>query len=341
MSDITREQKPILITGGCGYIGSRLALLLDKKGYKVIVADKTTPQERGIDFPDSIELRKGDLREKSVAKEAARGVGTVVHLAANIGALTYMHKYQAEILQENCAIDASFYPMAVKAGVERIIYSSSSMVFQHASQFPYQEEDLPNIKPPTNIYGMSKLMGEYFCRAFYEQFGLFYVILRYHNIYGPGESSKGEEPGDIHVIPALIEKVLNNQYPIEILGDPEATRTFTYVDDAVKATFMITERALKNDKEVLNNDFNIGPDKALKITELAKTIWELLGDERPFKYKMVRTKAVTAKRREMSSQKIKEIIGWEPETKLKEGILKTAQWIKARKGDDKFKKIIF
>ena len=124
------------------------------------------------------------------------------------------------------------------------------MVFQHAPQFPYTEEDLTKINPPTNIYGASKLVGEYFCRAFNAQFGLPYVIVRYHNIYGPGESAKGEEPGDIHVIPALIEKVVSGHYPIELLGDPEATRPFTYVDDAVKATFMIIESALKNDEKV-------------------------------------------------------------------------------------------
>lgn len=338
MTDSIKESKPILITGGCGYIGSRLALLLDKKGRKVVVVDKATPEERGINFPESIEFRHGDLTNKAIALQAVKGVGTIIHLAANIGALTYMHKHQAEIIQENSAIDANIYPAAVKEKVERIIYSSSSMVFQHSSKFPYKEEDLPKINPPTNIYGMSKLVGEYFCRAFYEQFGLPYVILRYHNVYGPGESSKAEEPGEIHVIPALIEKVLRGQYPIELLGDPEATRPFTFIDDAVEATLLITELALRNDKRVLNNDFNIGPGETLKIVDLAKIIWETLGDDRPFKYRVVETKAVTAKRREMSPQKIKEIIGWEPKTKLREGIIRTAEWIKARGTETSFKK---
>lgn len=335
MPNSIKKEKPILITGGCGYIGSRLAVLLNKKGYNVIVADKITPKERKIEFPDSIEVRHGDLRDKTAARFAIKGAGTIIHLAANIGGLTYMHKHKAEIIQENCAIDANIYPAAVKFGVERIIYSSSSMVFQHAPKFPYKEKDLQRVNPPTNIYGMSKLVGEYFCRAYHDQFNLPYVILRYHNIYGPGESSKGEEPGDIHVIPALIKKVLNGKYPIELLGDPEATRPFTYVDDAVKAASMIFELAFKDNKKVLNNDFNIGSGRAFKIVDLAKFIWEILGDKRPFKYKVLETKAVTSKRREMDPEKIKEIIGWEPKTDLREGIIKTAEWIRARQKYEK------
>jgi len=320
----------ILVTGGCGYVGSRLALLLEQQGYKVIVADKASPQERGISFPSSIEFRLGDLRETAKAKSAVQGADTIVHLAANIGSMNYMHEHPAEIIQENSAIDAALYPAAVEAGVKKIIYSSSSMVFQHSPCFPYKESDLAKINPPTNIYGLSKLAGEYFCRAFFEQFGLRYVILRYHNIYGPGEDSKGETPGDIHVLPALCVKVLSGQYPLELLGGVDATRPFTYVDDAVRATFQIVERAMANDEQVINQDFNIGPKEATNILDLAQLIWETLGDGRPFAYTVKETKANTAQRREMDPAKIEKIIGWKPEMSLKDGILKTADWLKSR-----------
>ena len=241
-----------------------------------------------------------------------------------------MHNHQAEIIQNNSAMDANLYPSAIGARVERIIYSSSSMVFQHSPKFPYKETDLLKINPPTNVYGMSKLIGEYFCRAYYQQFNLPYVILRYHNIYGPGEDSKGENPGDIHVVPALIEKTLNGQYPLELLGNSGATRPFTYIDDAIEATFMIVERTLSNDGQVLNNDFNIGPKESLKIVDLAKIIWEILGDDRPFKYTVNKVKANTAVRREMDPEKKQKHIGWQPKTSLRDGIIKTAKWLKYR-----------
>ncbi len=119
------------------------------------------------------------------------------------------------------------------------------------------------------------------------------------------------------------------------MGGLDATRPVTYVDDAVRATFQIVERALTDDEQVINNDFNIGPKEATKILDLAKIIWELLGDGRPFKYVVQETNANTAQRREMDPEKIEKIISWRPETSLKEGILKTADWLKNR-GDKPF-----
>lgn len=326
-----RETKPVLITGGCGYVGSRVAQVLADEGLKVIVVDKATPEERGIVLPSPVEFKHFDLRDPNNAREAVRGAGIVLHLAANIGPLTYMHEHQAEIMTENEAIDASLYPAMVSEGVHTVIYSSSSMVFQHARIYPYKEEDLREMPPPTNVYGFSKLVGEYFCKSFLSQHNLPYVIIRYHNIYGPGEDSKGSSPGDIHVIPALIEKVLNGQYPLKLLGGKGATRPFTYVDDAVLATVMIVKRVLMKDPDVLNNDFNIGPGVATKIIDLAELIWGLLGDERPFKYEVEDTGADTSKRREMNPHKIRSVIKWQEKVSLKEGILKTAEWVRKRK----------
>jgi len=229
------------------------------------------------------------------------------------------------------AIDACLYPAIVENGnVKSIIYSSSSMVFQHAPKYPYTEEDAPNSLPPTNVYGFSKLAGEYFCKSYFEQYNLPYVILRYHNIYGPGEDSKGSTPGDIHVIPALIEKVLNGQYPIELLGDPDATRPFTFVDDAIDATVKIVKKTADKDEKVLNSDFNIGNKDHHKILDLAKIIWKILGDDRPFEYKAVETRAITAKRRELDPSKVNKIIGWESAVSLEDGIRVTADWIRQR-----------
>jgi len=321
----------ILVTGGSGYVGSRVTNVLVKRGFDVAIADKVDPTVRKLKFPKEIEVRLGDLRDSTVASRAVFGIETIVHLAANIGPLTYMHEHQAEILQENTAIDAALYPAMVEAGVRTVIYSSSSMVFQRSTVYPYKESDLAKINPPTNVYGLSKLIGEYFCRSFHEQHGLNYVIMRYHNIYGPGEDSKGSTPGDIHVIPALVEKVLSGQYPLELLGNPEATRPFTYVDDTVEATVRLVEEAVAGNPEVLNTDFNIGPREATKILDLAKLIWEILGGDRPFKYKVKATEAVTADQREMNPEKIERVIGWEPKMPLEEGIKIVADWIRERK----------
>ncbi len=323
--------KTVLITGGTGYVGSRVARALIKKGVKVIAVDIVTPQERGITFPDTVQFRQHDLRVPAEAVLALKGADVVLHLAADIGSLTYMHEHQAEILTNNSAIDAAVYPALVAHKVQHVVYSSSSMVFQHPMQFPYTETDISKIYPPTNVYGFAKLAGEYFCRSYAEQYGLAYTIIRYHNIYGAGEDSKGSTPGDIHVIPALLQKVLYGQYPVELLGSPEATRPFTYIDDAVDATVDIVLRAAANDKVVHNTDFNIGNDQHYTILALAQIIWEQYGDGREFAYTVVPTSAITALRREVDISKIRSLIGWEPKVSLEEGLIPTAAWIQGRK----------
>ena len=320
----------ILITGGTGYVGSRVAEALVKQGQEVIVVDIATPEERGIEFSPGVEFRHHDLRIPSEALKSVKGADTVLHLASDIGSLNYMHEHQAEILTNNTLIDAAVYPAFLANKIPWVIYSSSSGVYQHVGKYPYTELDTPHIKPPTNTYFFSKLGGEYFCRSYATQHGLNYTIVRYHNIYGPGEDSKGSTPGDIHVIPALLQKVLGGQYPLEFLGNPEATRPFTYVDDAVDATLEIILRAHNRDEAVRNTDFNIGNDMYHTIMQLGQTIWKMFGDGRDFAHRVIETKADTSLRREVDISKIKAATGWSPKVTLEEGLKPTAQWIKDR-----------
>lgn len=323
--------KQIIITGGTGYVGSRVARSLAARGYRVVVVDNVRPEVRGVAFPKGVEFRCHDVRDTKEAVKAFVGGGALLHLAADIGSLTYMHKHQADIITNNAAIDVAIYSAARQNDVAWIIYSSSSMIYQHVSHYPYTEEDAKNIKPPSNVYGFSKLSGEFFCKAYRAQYGIPFTILRYHNIYGPGEDSKGSSPGDIHVIPALLEKVIvKKQYPLEILGDPSATRPFTYVDDAVEATVRMVMLAHDKSDVVRDTDFNVGTNRYHSILELGETIWKLFGDGRPFAYVTVKTPAITAVRREVDIAKIKKLIGWEPQVLLEDGLLATAEWIRER-----------
>jgi UDP-glucose 4-epimerase len=322
--------KKILITGGCGYVGSRVALELARRKNPVIVCDIISPGRRGITFPPEVEYRQVDLRIPEDAEKALAGSEVVLHLAADIGSLNYMRDYQADIIKNNAAVDAAVYPALIANNVKWVVYASSSMVFQGAKSYPYTEGDLKNIPPPTNVYGFSKLVGEYFCRAFSAQYGISYTVIRYHNIYGPGEDSKGATPGDIHVIPALLEKVYKGQYPLEILGDPNATRPFTFVDDAVDATVRTILAAKNSDERIRNEDLNIGNDISLTIGKLGEKIWSLFGDGRPFKYVQVASNADTAVRREVDIRKIREVLNWKPKTPLEDGLRATWEWISTR-----------
>lgn len=325
------QGKKVIVTGASGYVGSRVAVALHKQGVEVVAVDMVDAGVHGVPLPPDMEFRKHDLRVAGEADKALKGGADVVlHLAADIGSINYMHEHQAEIMTNNMLIDAMVYPALLKHNIPWIVYSSSSMVFQYPPKFPYTEEDIVHVKNPSNVYGFAKLAGEYFCRSYKEEYGLKYTILRYHNIYGPGEDSKGSSAGDIHVIPALLHKVFSGQYPLEFLGDPSATRSFTYVDDAVDVTTDIVMRALNRDKTVENEDFNIGHDYHLSIMELGRTIWKHFGDGREFKYTIVPTKADTALRREADISKLKNKLGWKPKVSLEEGLKPTAQWMKER-----------
>ncbi|MFY9462610.1 MAG: NAD(P)-dependent oxidoreductase [Candidatus Sungiibacteriota bacterium] len=325
------DEKVVAVTGGAGYVGSRCAVALALRGYKVIVIDRPAAVLAHPFENPRIVVRSGDLRDAQFAASAIEGAELVLHLAARIGSLTYMREFQADILRDNALIDAALYQAAATGAKPCVVYASSSMVFQHAPVFPYKEEDLLHTPPPTNVYGFSKLSGEYFCRAFGAQYGMPYAIIRYHNIYGPGEQGKGAGAGNIHVLPALIGKVLSGQYPLELLS-VGGTRPFTYIDDAVEATCMVVNRALAGDAQVLGNDFNIGPSEATSIMDLAEMIWEQCGDGRPFRYVVHNDLGhITAVRREMNAEKIEHIIGWKPKIDLREGIRKTAEWMREQK----------
>lgn len=325
----------IAITGGAGYVGSRCAIALAQRGYRVIVIDREDAV-RGHSFTDArITARGGDLRDAEFAAAAIEGADLVLHLAARIGSLTYMHDFQADILRDNALIDAALYQAAVAGAKPCVVYASSSMVFQHAPTFPYKEEDLIRTPPPTNVYGFSKLSGEYFCRAFGAQYDLPYVIIRYHNIYGPGEQGKGKGAGNVHVIPALIAKVLSGQYPLELLS-VGGTRPFSYIDDTVEATCAVVAQALGKNPEALGNDFNIGPAEATSILDLAELIWEECGDGRPFRYVVKNDLGhLSAVRREMSAEKTERIIGWKSKVDLRTGIRATAAWMREQSAAQK------
>ncbi len=326
-------QFKIVVTGGCGYVGSRVVAQLVNKGYHVIIVDKVSPQEKKLAFADQVEFRKADLRNWQEADAALVGADYVLHLAANIGSLAYMDKYQADIIQENCAIDANVYPLCVKHNVKAVLYSSSSMVFQHAPKFPYDEKDITSINPPSNVYGFSKLIGEYCCRAYHAQYKLPFVVFRYHGIYGPGEAPKGTGPSDIHVIPALLDKILiKKQHPVELIGDPQSSRSFVFIDDAVQATVSLLEQTIGNNSKVINHDFNIADPTHITIEELAKTIWEISGNSKPFEYKHIPSTHNTAVRREVNIAKIRNALGWQPATPLHQGLKKTADWIVSQSG---------
>ena len=162
------------------------------------------------------EVHNGDLRVEQ-ARAATAGCGTGDHLAAIVGGIANFHKLPYTLSEVNAALYNAVFRAALDHDVERLLYVSSSMVFERATEFPTTEAHIDACPTPRSAYGFSKLTGKIFTLAAHEEFGLPYTICRPFNAYGPGEMPD-DEPGIAHLVPDLIKKVLGGQRPLQIFG---------------------------------------------------------------------------------------------------------------------------
>ena len=180
---------------------------------------------------EACEVHTGDLRVLDEARAAIDGCTHVIHLAAIVGGIAQLPQAPAHAARdEQRPLQRASSARRWTCGVERLVYVSSSMVFERATEFPTTEEHLLDCPAPRSAYGFSKLAGEVYCRALHDEHGLPYTICRPFNAYGPGELPD-DEPGIAHMVPDLIQKVLAGQRPLQIFGSGEQTRTLTHIDD--------------------------------------------------------------------------------------------------------------
>ena len=313
----------VLVTGGAGTIGAAVVRrLLRDPDHEVRVSDQ---REAPIWMREGCEVHTGDLRRLDQATAATKGCEKVIHLAAIVGGIANFHKLPYTLTEVNNALYNGVVRAAIDAGVERFVYVSSSMVFENAELFPTPEDYLPRCPVPTSAYGFSKLTGEVYVRAAHDEHDLPYTICRPFNAYGPGEVPDAE-PGIAHAVPDLINKVLAGQKPLQIFGSGEQTRTLTHVDDI--ADGIVTAMS---SPAGLNEDFNISASRELTVAEIARIIWEACGeDPAEFELEHLPTFAVDVQRRWPSVEKAREMLGWESQISVEEGIAATVAWLRSR-----------
>ena len=313
----------VLVTGGAGTIGAAVVRRLLRDGtWNVRVSDQ---REAPAWMAEACEVHTADLRVLDEARAAADGCTHVIHLAAIVGGIGNFHKLPHTLLEVNSALYNGVFRAALDEDVERLVYVSSSMVFENATQFPTTEEHVRECPAPWSAYGFSKLAGEVYCRALRDEHGLRYTICRPFNAYGPGELPD-PEPGIAHAVPDLIRKVLSGQRPLEIFGSGEQTRTLTHVDDI--ADGIVTAMAHPAGE---NEDFNISASDERTVAEIAELIWEACGrDPADFELKHLPSFEVDVQRRWPSVDKAKRQLGWEAQIDLRDGLRGTVEWLRER-----------
>ena len=312
----------VLVTGGAGTIGAAVVSRLLRDGEWIVrVSDqRPVPEWMRAD----VEVHTADLRDHASAREAAGACSHVIHLAAIVGGIANFHRLPHTLTEANNALTGAVVRAALDGDVERLVYVSSSMVFERATEFPTTEAHVLECPAPRSAYGFSKLSGEVYARAAHDEHDLRYTICRPFNAYGPGELPEPGEPGIAHAVPDLIAKSLTHQNPLQIFGSGNQTRTLTHVDDI--ADGIVTAMTSPAGE---NEDFNISASRELTVAEIAQLIWAACGndpDELVFDH--VPSFEVDVQRRWPSVEKARQLLGWEAQVPLEDGIAQTVEWLR-------------
>jgi nucleoside-diphosphate-sugar epimerase len=317
--------KRVLITGGAGFVGNELTAQLIAKGYRVTIADDlSNPQSHA---PRGARFVRVDVGNKKAARKVFTGQDFCIALACRRGAIGYVARHPTDIVSNNCRIYSSTFESVVEAKIKRLVFISSSMIYEASQKYPTPETMVPTLRTPVSYFGFSKMLGEQFCRAFHQEYGLNYTIIRPSNIYGKNEVA-GKKVGDSHVIPDFLKKIETRQLPLQIMGNGRQTRCFVHVSDIAAGII----RAMESPKGA-NNDFNMGGSTEVDILGLAKMLWRFYGMKQPLKPKFVGAFPQDVPRQFMSTKKARTVLGWKPKKSFEEGLREIVAWYKQRSGN--------
>src|SRR5882762_11013536 len=311
----------LLVTGAGGFIGGHLVANLLREGNEVRAVDIKPLQEWYQLFPEAENLQL-DLCGKDACERAVRDISLIYNLAADMGGMGFIEHNKA-LCMLSVLVNTHMLMMAKEAGVSRFFYSSSACVYAADKQTnpnvtALKEEDAYPAMPEDG-YGWEKLFSERLCRHFREDFGLETRVARYHNVYGPyGTYDGGREKAPAAICRKVIQAVLFDRPEIEIWGDGEQTRSFTYIDDCVEGTLRIAGSDVQE-------PLNLGSDELVTINQLVDLVEQIAGIKLNRRYKLDAPKGVRG--RNSDNRLITARLGWAPSTSLVQGLRATYDWI--------------
>ncbi|MBI4347571.1 MAG: NAD-dependent epimerase/dehydratase family protein [Elusimicrobia bacterium] len=317
------DGRRVLVTGGCGFVGSHVVEDLLRRGrdVKITVADNLKPGRRD-NLPRDADLRVevADLGDLDECRRICRGQDVVLNLAAKVGGVGYNAKHPGTMFHDNMRLSLNMLEAARLEGVERFLVVSSACVYPRDCTVPTPEtEGFRDSPEATNDgYGWAKRMAEFQAMAYHREFGMKIAIARPYNGYGPRDHFDLENS---HVIAALVRRVVEGQDPVLVWGDGSQTRAFLYVEDFARGLIEATEKYPECDP------VNLGTDEEVPIKTLAETVLRVAGSKAKLKFDVSRPSGQP--RRNCDTRKAREKFGFEARVTLEEGLAKTLEWYRA------------
>jgi UDP-glucuronate 4-epimerase len=298
-----------LVTGAAGFIGSQLLRTLLERGHDATGWDAFTDyydpalkEENAAGLP----VERVDLAEDALV---LGGLDGIFHLAGQPGVASFGGVFPVYV-RRNVIASERLFEAAARAGT-RVVFASSSSIYGDAASYPTPEDTVPR---PISPYGITKLACEHLAYAYASEFGLEAATVRYFTIYGPRQRPD--------MAFTKMASCLAAGRPFELYGDGSQSRSFTYVDDAVDATIAAMERAEPG------ATFNVGGGAEVSMLEAIETLAAVAG--RRLEVVRMPRREGDAARTAADTTRIRQTLGWEPETSFANGLAAQWRWAAAR-----------
>jgi GDP-D-mannose 3',5'-epimerase len=312
----------IVVCGGGGFIGGHLIRYFRDRGYTRLRSVDLKPMSEWYQVFDDAENLELDLQDRENCRRALEGGHIVFNLAADMGGMGFIENNKC-LCMLSVLINTHLCMAAREFGVKRYFYASSACVYNADKQrdpkvTALKEEDAYPAMPEDG-YGWEKLFSERMCRHFREDFGLQTRVARFHNVYGPhGTYDGGREKAPAAICRKVIAAKQAGNLEIEVWGDGKQTRSFMFIDDCTVGTHAILA------SEIVE-PINLGSNELVSINQLVDIVEEIAGVKLKRRYNLSAPKGVNG--RNSDNTMIQARLGWQPGTRLRDGMEKTYRWI--------------
>ena len=318
------KSKKVVVCGGGGFIGGHLVADLLKRGHKNVRCVDVKPMDQWYQVHGDADNIVADLNLLEHCRTAVKDTDVVINLACNMGGMGFIENNKG-LCMVSVLINTHLLMGAKAHGAKRFFYASSACVYNGDKQtskstdvFLKEEDAYPAMAE--DGYGWEKLFSERMCRHFREDWNIPTRVARFHNVYGPvGTYKGGREKAPAAMCRKVIEAKLSGKHEIEIWGDGQQTRSFMYISDCLKGIHRIT------DSDTWHDPINLGSSEGVTINQLVDIAEDIAGVKLKRKYNLDAPKGVAG--RNSDNTLINKVFGWEPNTKLRDGLEITYRWI--------------